>query len=799
MQDKGKFQGNNQNNRKISKTDHRQNFFILLFFGICSVFTVLFAVTNALDLSYSVWKMCLYLSAVAFLVCVLKVRFQRRIFWLYLLTLAAAFWWRESLWWQGTRVVNGVLADLTRVWQFPEGMYILKSVPEDTVQLTALVMTAFLIFFYQLLFLKKGRLFTIGILFFFTISGSLLGHEVSVELILLFVLSTIGIFLSDKKYISGFRIFPILILLTAGLGICYLAASESVLDRSTRIVQNLSAQLSARILPPLSSAGASRNVVSRGNRVNSDKVRMVVTLDKKPTVALYLKGFTGTDYDGKAWSTTDEHAFVWQAQTDKTLSGQAESETLKDPREKFSLLGNKASGYLDSWIWYRAFDQMRREKNRVHDGYEPLHCQIENRKNDAYEYRPYFSRSYGTKSGAYLVYADREYERLQRQSGHGIYEDEQDFLDRYQAYVADIYQSVPEDRIPELKKFCEEHPLDWDVTQIQKFVRDTLWKQTSYTLSPGNVPAGKDTVDYFLFDNRKGYCVHYATTAVLMYRLYGLSARYASGYMIQPEQFKRQSDGTYQAVVRESDSHAWAEIYQEKTGWYPVEVTPADTQAQRSSSAGRDSAGTDQNENNSDKNNPNENVSDTDNSDTNHSHKNKSSQDSDTDRTAGADSSQNKQQKEQTKTQIKKKKNIPDLPLSEVLLLKIAAVAGILCLLIIVGRWIAGRIYLWRLKRMDVRQIFTRFLRLLHKRFDLKDYQGQETDFAKCFCEKVPVILPEEAEEMCRIVQRAAFSAHTVSETETAKVRELYLRARKYARKKRSFSGILSAGSRQSS
>lgn len=56
--------------------------------------------------------------------------------------------------------------------------------------------------------------------------------------------------------------------------------------------------------------------------------------------------------------------------------------------------------------------------------------------------------------------------------------------------------------------------------------------------------------------------------------MFGIPARYVSGYVVFPEDFKRNQDGTYTAVVKDLRGHAWTEVFQSETGFYPLEVTP---------------------------------------------------------------------------------------------------------------------------------------------------------------------------------------------------------------------------------
>jgi transglutaminase-like putative cysteine protease len=89
-----------------------------------------------------------------------------------------------------------------------------------------------------------------------------------------------------------------------------------------------------------------------------------------------------------------------------------------------------------------------------------------------------------------------------------------------------------------------------------------------YTLQP---PAlGKNSVDEFLFDTRRGFCEHYAGSFALIMRSAGIPARIVTGY--QGGEYNRV--GNY-LIVRQSDAHAWTEIWIEKRGWVRIDPTAA--------------------------------------------------------------------------------------------------------------------------------------------------------------------------------------------------------------------------------
>jgi protein-glutamine gamma-glutamyltransferase len=90
-----------------------------------------------------------------------------------------------------------------------------------------------------------------------------------------------------------------------------------------------------------------------------------------------------------------------------------------------------------------------------------------------------------------------------------------------------------------------------------------------YTLATPPAPAGVDPVDYFLFGARYGYCEMFATAAALMLRSQGIPTRLVTGYA--PGQYDSTLD---QTIVRESDAHAWIEVFFPGHGWVPVDPTP---------------------------------------------------------------------------------------------------------------------------------------------------------------------------------------------------------------------------------
>jgi transglutaminase-like putative cysteine protease len=87
-----------------------------------------------------------------------------------------------------------------------------------------------------------------------------------------------------------------------------------------------------------------------------------------------------------------------------------------------------------------------------------------------------------------------------------------------------------------------------------------------YTLEPGVTTV--DSVDTTLFDSKRGFCGHFASSYATMMRAAGIPARVVTGYLGG----EWNPVGGY-LIVRQSDAHAWTEIWLDDTGWTRVDPT----------------------------------------------------------------------------------------------------------------------------------------------------------------------------------------------------------------------------------
>jgi transglutaminase-like putative cysteine protease len=134
----------------------------------------------------------------------------------------------------------------------------------------------------------------------------------------------------------------------------------------------------------------------------------------------------------------------------------------------------------------------------------------------------------------------------------------------------EMFRRLPADSSPRTRELVQswlhdDPPAERLIERAMGFLRDEPF---FYTLTP---PAlGMQPVDEFLFDTREGFCEHYASAFTVMMRAAGLPARVVTGY----QGGELNGLGNYY-IVRESDAHAWTEVWLPDRGWVRVDPVSA--------------------------------------------------------------------------------------------------------------------------------------------------------------------------------------------------------------------------------
>jgi len=131
-------------------------------------------------------------------------------------------------------------------------------------------------------------------------------------------------------------------------------------------------------------------------------------------------------------------------------------------------------------------------------------------------------------------------------------------------------RTLPEGGNPRARALAEE----WrrtspdDAVIVRRAVEFFAASGLGYTLEPPLL--GRDSVDEFLFDTREGFCEHFASAFVFLMRAAGVPARVVTGYQGGELNYVDRI-----ITVRQSDAHAWAEVYLAGRGWTRVDPTGA--------------------------------------------------------------------------------------------------------------------------------------------------------------------------------------------------------------------------------
>lgn len=196
----------------------------------------------------------------------------------------------------------------------------------------------------------------------------------------------------------------------------------------------------------------------------------------------------------------------------------------------------------------------------------------------------------------------------------------------YSAFVHDTYTKLPDlEGINQIKnKYQGRYYQTLDIAECVNEAISAVQDGTKYDLSPGKLPKGKDFVNYFLYENKKGFCTHYASAATVILRAMGVPTRYVEGYVIRKQdaenavntiegalkkteynyytktqaasklgisedRFLTKNIGGYYwdtkydttsceiktIDLKDTNAHAWVEVYIDEIGWIPVDVTPS--------------------------------------------------------------------------------------------------------------------------------------------------------------------------------------------------------------------------------
>lgn len=651
----------------------------------------------------------------------------------------------------------------------------LGSIQVTQLALLLAILLPFLIFILEFLLKNHEILYLLTTVLLFL--PAFFGIQMKVEIIFLLVLFQLAFWTvhltagrSRKKRASGFSRLRLAGKSGAAVVLLFAAAFFAVLS----FVMIFSEQLfdsvykaedyvyrSIRYLTGDEDAPVANGQVSQGNNYQTGAQRLKISSYNPPTEALYLRGFSGGDYIGGEWIPADDDAIFHKMSMEpgQTLTASA-------IRNFYS----EMYFYLNStdFVYYEGEGGVA-----VYTGdssYVTVTIQHSNynyKDEDMYEnlYVPYYNdstdwsgrESWTEKKYAYSYFEQKEMdynldelEETYRKGGGNFYYGK--IQRSYKKQAQTTYTRVPRGLLPRLTELVHENPMT-DLDEITAFILYTLHSNASYSRTPGLAPLNlnQDIVEYFLFERGEGFCEHFAAAATLMYRLYGIPARYATGYRVLPSDFELVENDYfegYEASVTDASAHAWVEIFLDDYGWTPVEVTPSGDGSTGGSYPGFDSARLSQ-----------------------------------IWEEMGWDVSKPSLAKDvfRDPSAVKQRSN-PNFLLnikmdgekSKAFLLPLLICLGCAVLLLPFFLVYRRRRVQRKMENWDCRAIFYRMIEALHFGGILSEYSGSELDFAKRLTEAVSNVSEDEAEKIASIVSKAAFSSTPPDSEEDKFARSVY-------------------------
>ncbi|HWM87014.1 MAG TPA: DUF3488 and transglutaminase-like domain-containing protein [Kofleriaceae bacterium] len=134
----------------------------------------------------------------------------------------------------------------------------------------------------------------------------------------------------------------------------------------------------------------------------------------------------------------------------------------------------------------------------------------------------------------------------------------------------DVYLQLPPEITPRVRALAREvtrgAPTDYDkAIAVERYLQQNL----SYTLEM-QAPRGREPLDHFLFERRRGHCEYFSSAMAVLLREVGVPARSVNGFL--GGEWNEYDD---YIAVRAGDAHSWVEVYFAGAGWVTFDPTPS--------------------------------------------------------------------------------------------------------------------------------------------------------------------------------------------------------------------------------
>ena len=287
---------------------------------------------------------------------------------------------------------------------------------------------------------------------------------------------------------------------------------------------------------------------------------------------MYMRGFVGSKYTEDGWEDSDlniyggdyEGVFEWfsaneyspltnlSAYAAQSAANGGEAEENSIYVEVSNISARRKYQYVPECVTYYSLENLYAPKNDVNFRSQGL-----GRETDySFDMVDVINNDYKA------IYGEQWY---QDQTGDKTFHNSETV---YGTFARTYYEDVPDDMRAYFDSHVPSAGQKMNPFDAIKIVRDYTAGNMSYNNDADEYSGNEDFVIEMLNEHKSGYSAHFATVAAMLFRYYGIPARYVEGYLVNPP---ASSDVI---SVTDEDSHAWVEIYAGGLGFIPVEVTP---------------------------------------------------------------------------------------------------------------------------------------------------------------------------------------------------------------------------------
>ncbi len=312
---------------------------------------------------------------------------------------------------------------------------------------------------------------------------------------------------------------------------------------------------------------ADEGKITYNEPVQSKEEELVVTADRQPEAPVYLKGFVGERFDNasQSWKAVDPDAF------------RAECEIKSGDNLSYEDYQREISAHLYWQLQYADCPECNYQVKNI-------------RADHAYDWIPY-----GVWTGDIHMEGEAVYK-------YGSDGDVAGYLmpdtKRLVEYLESNGREIPYDAVAQSENDYVYHHFTY-VPAAQNYLNNAYYRikgvigdgaslstwleaiqedfdrRLTYSKEAQKTNGAEELIDNFYGVTRKGYCIHFASAATILLRMAGFPARYVTGYVAWPYDFRYDPEiGGYRASLTGERQHAWTEVYEPSSGtWMPVDLT----------------------------------------------------------------------------------------------------------------------------------------------------------------------------------------------------------------------------------